>query len=221
MTLANRIYQRERLPIFKSFELSKQDGFTLIELLVVISIISLLASILLVAVVGARAKARDSQRVSNVSQIKTALELYYSDNNAYPIGTYYSGWDSGNYPGSDHHCWCQSTSTSGSLEQGMVSGGRISKLPEDPSAAEGDGNYLSDGQGRGYVYVSDGENYVIGTYLETANIAPPSSNTTSSCMAAGNYQDSVGNLVTVRKIVDIYRRQKNKNSPLAFVLPWF
>ena len=27
--------------------------------------------------------------------------------------------------------------------------------------------------------------------------------------------------VTVRKIVDIYRRQKNKNSPLAFVLPWF
>ena len=30
-----------------------------------------------------------------------------------------------------------------------------------------------------------------------------------------------GELVTVRKIVDIYRRQKNKNSPLAFVLPWF
>ena len=30
-----------------------------------------------------------------------------------------------------------------------------------------------------------------------------------------------GEYVTVRKIVDIYRRQKNKNSPLAFVLPWF
>ena len=38
----------------------------------------------------------------------------------------------------------------------------------------------------------------------------------------GFYENSKrGRLVTVRKIVDIYRRQKNKNSPLAFVLPWF
>ncbi len=62
-----------------------RSGFTLIELLVVISIIGLLASIVLVSLNSAREKARNAKRVADVRQMMTALELYFNDNNTYPV----------------------------------------------------------------------------------------------------------------------------------------
>jgi type II secretion system protein G len=62
-----------------------KKGFTLIELLVVIAIIGLLSTLAVVALSSAREKARDSKRLSDVKQIQTALELYYTDSNAYPV----------------------------------------------------------------------------------------------------------------------------------------
>lgn len=66
------------------------SGFTIIELLVVISVIALLASVIMVSLNSARAKARNAKRVSDLLQIQTALELYYDDNNRYPV----TGWRS-------------------------------------------------------------------------------------------------------------------------------
>ncbi len=63
-----------------------KKGFTLIELLVVIAIIGLLSTLAVVALGSARVKARDSKRLSDLKQIQTALELYYTDQNTYPAG---------------------------------------------------------------------------------------------------------------------------------------
>jgi len=53
----------------------KEQGFTLIELLVVIAIIGLLSTLAVVSLSGARAKARDAQRLSDVKQLSTMLEI--------------------------------------------------------------------------------------------------------------------------------------------------
>ena len=54
----------------------------MIELLVVIAIIGILASIVLVSLGGARAKARDAQRVSDVKQMALILEMEESSSHA-------------------------------------------------------------------------------------------------------------------------------------------
>lgn len=60
--------------------MKKSRGFTLIELLVVIAIIGILASIVLVSMGGARAKARDAQRISDVKQLSLVLEMEEASN---------------------------------------------------------------------------------------------------------------------------------------------
>lgn len=63
---------------------NSQRGFTLVELLVVIAIIGILATLLLLQLGVARAKARDAKRIADVNQTRTALELYFDDNGSYP-----------------------------------------------------------------------------------------------------------------------------------------
>lgn len=69
----------------KTLRNKTQKGFTLIELLVVIAIIGLLASVVLLALNSARAKSRDAKRVADIRQLASAMELYFNDNNSYPI----------------------------------------------------------------------------------------------------------------------------------------
>ncbi len=61
----------------------KNKGFTLIELLVVIAIIGTLSGIVLVSLGGARSKARDATRQSDMRQIISAQEMYYDDESDY------------------------------------------------------------------------------------------------------------------------------------------
>lgn len=62
-------------------------GFTLIELLVVISIIGVLSSIITTSLNGARIKARNTTRISEVIQLRTAFTLA-RNGGAYPNVSY-------------------------------------------------------------------------------------------------------------------------------------
>lgn len=83
--------------------MKKTSGFTLIELLVVIAIIAFVMTVMFPNFSGARQRARDTNRKSDLSQIQKALELYKLDQNppVYPTtGAFGSGlckqcWSSG------------------------------------------------------------------------------------------------------------------------------
>jgi len=63
-------------------------GFTLIELLVVIAIIGVLSSVILVSLNTARARARDAEVRTELAQIRTAIQLYYTQNGSMPPNIY-------------------------------------------------------------------------------------------------------------------------------------
>lgn len=62
----------------------KRNGFTLVELLVTISILGVLMAIALVSFRGAQVVARDTQRKTELEEIRSALEVYRTDYGTYP-----------------------------------------------------------------------------------------------------------------------------------------
>jgi len=128
---------------------NKNKGFTLIELLVVISIIGLLSSIVLTSLNDARAKARDAQRVSDIGQIRLALQLYYEENEEYP-----------QVEGVERHSgeatWNTNTNP---LYVALVDGGYLPSLPVDP--VNSTNINWSNSNNYNYVY----ETYSANTYL--------------------------------------------------------
>ncbi len=68
---------------------TKKKGFTLLELLVVIAIIAVLSVLLIIVLDPAEtlARARDSQRVSDLNTLKTALGIYLTNTSTPQLGS--------------------------------------------------------------------------------------------------------------------------------------
>ena len=64
----------------RSADAAPRAGFTLIELLTVIAIIGILAAIIIPTVGRVRESARQTQGLSNLRQIGTAVDLYAGEN---------------------------------------------------------------------------------------------------------------------------------------------
>jgi prepilin-type N-terminal cleavage/methylation domain-containing protein len=131
--------------------MQQKKGFTLIELLVVIAIIGILSAIGLVSLSGAREKARDAKRKSDLATISTALTLYYDDRtpNAYPVDF---------APTTD----LGADDVETILGTGVLETNYISELPDTPSGA---------GSANDYWYVADTleQNFALVTQLEAGN----------------------------------------------------
>lgn len=131
-----------------------RKGFTLIELLVVIAIIALLSTLAVVALNNARQKSRDAKRVADIKQVQTALELYFTDQNAYPVAS------PAVVLGDATHTCLSSTNGFAAACAGTTYMGQV---PENPSPGGAVYSYLS----------ADGSTYSIAFTLEgqTGNLA--------------------------------------------------
>lgn len=65
----------------------KQAGFTIVELLIVIVVIGILAALVLNTFQGVQARARDTERRTDLNTIHTQLEVFYNDFGHYPDGS--------------------------------------------------------------------------------------------------------------------------------------
>lgn len=148
----------------------KNKGFTLIELLVVIAIIGLLASVVLVVLSTARAKARDAKRRTDLKQLATALALYYDTNSGYPVtgaGVWFGACPAyGGYGTSGAGGWVPNLAPA-----------FVGVLPTDPKPVDTDGCYL---------YQSDGVDFKLLAY-KTVEGSVPASDPMYDPARASNY----------------------------------
>lgn len=63
---------------------NRRRGLTIVELLIVIVVIAILASVVIVAYSGIQRRARDAQRVHDMSVLMKAMESYSTLNGSYP-----------------------------------------------------------------------------------------------------------------------------------------
>lgn len=65
------------------------EGFTLIELIIVMALMALLAIVGLTNYQTSLQNGRDNRRKLDLKSVSSALQIYYSDNSAYPTQTSY------------------------------------------------------------------------------------------------------------------------------------
>lgn len=95
---------------------ASKKGFTIIELIVAITVIAILAIIMIVSYTGIQQRSRDSDRDSDVTQLKIAIEKYHADKSEYPDAC----------PGGDGNP-CAMSNLATELSP------YISKIPHDPN----------------------------------------------------------------------------------------
>jgi prepilin-type N-terminal cleavage/methylation domain-containing protein len=128
-------------------------GFTIVELLIVITIIAILAAIVIVAYNGIQERARNSTRISSITSVQQLIETYNAQNGEYPKTTNNpkANWRASDVL-TDDNC------TNGSSQADWIPG--IPNLPQsDPIGGSG-----VDGITGCYLYVSNGQEYVISAW---------------------------------------------------------
>jgi prepilin-type processing-associated H-X9-DG protein/prepilin-type N-terminal cleavage/methylation domain-containing protein len=95
-----------------------KKAFTVVELLVVIGIMSLLMSILVPAMMRARAQAKTAMCASNLHQLFLGFTMYLDDNNGYVFPLAYYGFNSEGQVGTYWYFGFETIASSVSLPEG-------------------------------------------------------------------------------------------------------
>lgn len=147
----------------------RKRGFTLIELLVVVAIIAILATMVIVSVMGARAKARDAVRMADIDQVAKSLQIYNVDRGSYPN------------PVSDDTCWIDLGVTvncgSGTANFNTLIEPYLKHPPKDPESGKGKEYRLN------IPSSSNGKYFFLVAQLENGNYT----NCSSSCFIRYDY----------------------------------
>jgi len=61
------------------------SGFTIVELLIVVVVIAILAAISIIAYNGVQQRARDTERMAELTSLQKALEIYHAEKGGYPL----------------------------------------------------------------------------------------------------------------------------------------
>ncbi len=77
----------------------QESGFTIVELLIVIVVIGILAALVLNTFQGVQARARDTERTTDINALHTQYEVFFNDNGNYP--TFAQAGVAANFPGLD------------------------------------------------------------------------------------------------------------------------
>ena len=121
----------------------REGGFTLIELLVVIIIIGILAAIAIPVFLNQRQKGYDAQTKSDVRNLATAEETYFTDNNNYTTnGTGAAGSNTGPLNG-----WSKSGNTTSVVFTPASSGNTYTIVAVSKSGKSWCFNSLNSGNG--------------------------------------------------------------------------
>ena len=137
----------------------KIKGFTLIELLVVVSIIGILLGLSVFGLQGARESSRDATRKTNLEMIRSGLEIYNADCDAYPTTL------------------SNPLVGSGSPSSCLASNTYLNSVPSDPVPST-----------HSYAYSSDGTTYTLCAALEQIPSPAQDITGCGSCVATCNYK---------------------------------
>lgn len=119
-------------------------SFTLIEVLVVVTIIGIMSSLVMTAISGAKAKARDARRIQELHSIQKALHMYEIEPGHFPAGEKYQ----------DGVCINDDDDLVNALTP------YLPEIPREPLSGRMCFAYISDAAGSGYKIMADLERNV-------------------------------------------------------------
>ncbi|MFZ1242583.1 MAG: prepilin-type N-terminal cleavage/methylation domain-containing protein [Candidatus Saccharimonas sp.] len=131
---------------------SNNHGFTIVELLIVIVVIAILAAISIVAYNGIQDRAKNIRVQSDIKQVATLIEMYYTQEGTYPS----TGSLSNVY--SDANCTFAADSDGAKTKQWVP--GITETLPQNPGLV---GTGVS-ALGGCYLYSSNGTEYILSAW---------------------------------------------------------